>query len=405
MRHCVIHVSNNFNKQALIENLLQKKAPHPLQYYNKYNCVLFSAYAIQKLLKEEALHEYSGIAATKNQPLRNMSSGEQKKVLLHHLLQQQPAVLILDNVFENLDAATTEYLKIKLEETAHKINLVQILHRKKEALPFIENKISLHNNGKIKNYEEGETIHITHPQRLPAPLYSYETNGNELVRFTDVSVSYNERTVLQHINWVICKNEFWQLKGPNGSGKTTLLTMITGDNVKGYGQNLFLFGRKKGSGETVWDIKSKIGYLTPAMIDLFNTRQTALQIILGGFTDSIGLYTLPTEMQEQNAREWLQLLKMTHKANSPFCDCTPGEQRMVLIARAMVKHPPLLILDEPLTGLDDDNAARVIDLINIIAADSSSAVIYVSHQTEPGLQPPKIFELTGNMQGSTGRVL
>jgi molybdate transport system ATP-binding protein len=405
MQHCVIHVSNKFNKQRLIEALLQKRGPAPLAYYNQYNSILFSAYTIQQFLLEESIHGFSGIDATKTQSLRSMSSGEQKKVLLQHLLQQHPQVLILDNVFENLDAVTQEFLKTKFREVAKTVCLIQILHRKKEALPFIENKISLDDNGTIKNYEEEDATGFNHLQCLPAPLYEYEINGPELVRFTDVNVSYNGRQVLQHINWVVCKKEFWQLKGPNGSGKTTLLTMITGDNVKGYGQNLFLFSHKKGSGETVWDIKRKIGYLTPAMIDLFSTRQTAAQIILGGFADSIGLYTLPTEMQEQNTFEWLQLLKMTHKANTPFCECTPGEQRMMLIARAMVKHPPLLILDEPLTGLDDDNAACVIDLINSIVAGSSSAVIYVSHQTEPGLQPQKIFELTSHINGSTGEVL
>ena len=181
--------------------------------------------------------------------------------------------------------------------------------------------------------------------------------------------------------------------------------MITGDNVKGYGQELFIFGRKKGSGETVWEIKNKVGYLTPAMTDLFSTRHTLEQMIISGYVDSIGLYTIPSDMQKRAAHEWLQLLSMERKANKLFSDLSSGEQRMALIARAMVKHPPLLILDEPLAGLDDHNANKVIQLINKIAAESESAILYVSHQTEKELTPQKVFELEKTENGSIGKVI
>ena len=336
-----------------------------------------------------------------------MSSGEQKKVVLKHLLSLKPGVLILDNLFDNLDAEAQQALKKELEETAAHTHLVQLLHRKREALPFIQNIVKLTDQGEIVFFDLKEEEHAqdTLFQTIPPPLYSYEVNSNELVRFSNVHVSYNDKQVLQHINWTVHAGEFWQLKGPNGSGKTTLLTMITGDNVKGYGKELYIFGRKKGSGETVWDIKNKIGYLTPAMTDLFSTRHTLAQMIVSGYMDSVGLYTIPTDMQQRSAHEWMQLLSIEHKANKPFCDLSPGEQRMALIARAMVKHPPLLILDEPLAGLDEHNAAKVIQLINKIAAESESAILYVSHQTEEGLEPQKVFELIKTENGSLGRII
>jgi molybdate transport system ATP-binding protein len=211
--------------------------------------------------------------------------------------------------------------------------------------------------------------------------------------------------VLQQINWTIRPGEFWQLKGANGSGKTTLLTMINGDNVKGYGQELYLFGRKKGSGETVWEIKEKIGYLTPSMTDLFVTQHTREEMILSGFKDSIGLYTQPTDLERRTAFDWLQWLGLAHKAKQLFRLLSSGEQRMALIARAMVKHPPLLLLDEPLMGLDEANAQKVIALINRLAAESRSALVYVSHQQEPGLQPQQVLELLKTPNGSVGRVI
>jgi molybdate transport system ATP-binding protein len=404
MQHHAIFLSNTFNKQNFIQQLLDKKATGLFASFNSSDAVLFSVYTVQQFLLEEDIHGYSGIESTRKQTLRSMSSGEQKKVLLQHLLSLKPGVLILDNVFDNLDTAAQASFKEELELAAAHTLLIQLTHRKRDLLPFIENRLTV-SAGEfvpLKGNTDDE-IHVDDAP-VPSPLHHYKLSTTELVRFTDVHVSYDGRQVLQQINWSINAGEFWQLKGPNGSGKTTLLTMITGDNVKGYGQQLYIFGRKKGTGESVWDIKDKIGYLTPAMTDLFSTRHTLLQMIVSGFVDSIGLYTIPSDMQLRSAFEWLQLLQLQHKANTAFPKLTQGEQRLALVARAMVKHPPLLILDEPLMGLDDTNTEKIIRLINKLAAETSTAVLYVSHQTEKGLQPQKVFELLKTENGSIGAI-
>lgn len=406
MQHFGIFLSNTFNKQVFIQQLLEKKNVPLFAIGSSTAVQLFSAYTVQQYLLEEDIHGYCGIEAARVQTLRSMSSGEQKRVLLQHLLALKPDVLVLDNVFDNLDIATQEALKQQLHNAAGSICFIQLAHRKKDLLAFITNRLTVSADGTFIPLEESVAdTTSTEEAIVPAPLQHYNLTSNELVRFTDVHVSYDGRQVLQHINWTINRGEFWQLKGPNGSGKTTLLTMITGDNVKGYGQQLFLFGRKKGSGETVWSIKEKVGYLTPAMTDLFATQHTLLQMIVSGYLDQIGLYTVPSDMQLRSAYEWLQLLQLQHKANLPFNKLTQGEQRLALIARAMVKHPPVLILDEPLMGLDDVNAAKVIQLINKLAAETTSAILYVSHQTEPGLQVQKIFELVKTENGSVGKVV
>jgi len=405
MQHYAIFLSNTFNKQNFIQQLLDKKAKGLFASFNSYDAVLFSAYTVQQYLLEEEIHGYSGIEATRKQTLRSMSSGEQKKVLLQHLLSLIPGLLILDNVFDNLDKDAQASFKEELQLAASHTQLIQLTHRKRDLLPFIENRLTVTIAGEFVPLESNVDNEV-HVDDVPVPsaLHNYQLSTNELVRFTDVHVSYDGRQVLQQINWTIHAGEFWQLKGPNGSGKTTLLTMITGDNVKGYGQQLYIFGRRKGSGESVWDIKDKIGYLTPAMTDLFSTRHTLLQMIVSGFVDSIGLYTIPSDMQLRSAYEWLQLLQLQHKANVPFSKLTQGEQRLALVARAMVKHPPLLILDEPLMGLDDTNTEKIIQLINKLAAETSTAVLYVSHQTEKGLMPQKVFELVKTDNGSVGNV-
>jgi molybdate transport system ATP-binding protein len=404
MQHFSIFLSNTFNKQNFIQQLLDKKAKGLFDSFNNSDALLFSSYTVQQFLLEEEIHGYCGIEAARTQTLRSMSSGEQKKVLLQYLLLLKPDVLILDNVFDNLDTDAQASFKEALELASAHTQLIQLTHRRRDLLSFIKNKLTVSTTGEFIPLEQNQHEEI-HSDELPipAPLHQYDLFTNELVRFTDVHVSYEGRQVLQQINWTINTGEFWQLKGPNGSGKTTLLTMITGDNVKGYGQQLFIFGRKKGSGESVWDIKNKIGYLTPAMTDLFSTRHTLLQMIVSGFVDSIGLYTVPSDMQLRSAYEWLQLLQLSHKANTPFPKLTQGEQRLALVARAMVKHPPLLILDEPLMGLDDANTEKIIDLINKLAAETSTAVLYVSHQTEKNLQAQKVFELIKTENGSVGK--
>ncbi|MNF83834.1 putative ABC transporter ATP-binding protein YlmA [compost metagenome] len=220
----------------------------------------------------------------------------------------------------------------------------------------------------------------------------------------NVSVSYDDRKIIDNISWTIKQGEFWQLIGPNGSGKSTILSLITGDNPKGFGQNLFLFGRKKGTGESVWDIKKQIGIFTTSMTDLFQKGHTLEEMILSGFFDSIGLYIEPTTHQKQIVSQWLEVIEMTHLRKKRFIDLSIGQQRVGLIVRAVLKHPPLLILDEPVEGLDDENVDMVIQLINTIKQETNVSILYVSHRIESGLAPTSVFELLPAATGSIGKI-
>ena len=178
--------------------------------------------------------------------------------------------------------------------------------------------------------------------------------------------------------------------------------MITGDSHKGYGQNLFLFGTKKGSGESVWDIKKQIGYFTPAMTDTFKGYHRPLDMLISGLHDSVGLYVKPTDAEVAMARNWLDILGLRQKENQYFNELGNGEKRLLMVGRAMIKHPPLLILDEPTAALDTAHAHFFVNLVNQFAKASNTALIYVSHRQEPGLKPQKILELKPTPQGSTG---
>ena len=410
--HWAVFLSNDADINLFAQQLINSKAVEPFEVCNHLRGILFSPILLNELIEEESRRDFSDVTKNINRQLRTLSSGEQKKALLAYILSQEPDYIILDNPFDNLDKASQRSLREMLLEISVHTSLIQLINRKKDLLPFISSAIVLEENNKIAIVDDianllnqsDKAITSIYSKKVPEPIHHIDIDSTTLIQFNNVTVQYGTKIILQNINWTINAGEFWQLVGPNGSGKTTLLTMITGDNVKGYGKDFELFGRKKGSGETVWEIKNKIGYVTPSMTDLFSTRNTLEEMIVSGFYDSIGLYIVPTEMELRLADEWLQLMEMDHLKNKAFCELSLGLQRKALIARSMVKHPPLLILDEPAFGLDDHNTAMVTALINKIATESRTAMLYVSHRTEDGISPQFIFELLPTESGSLGVV-
>jgi molybdate transport system ATP-binding protein len=286
---------------------------------------------------------------------------------------------------------------------------VQSCYRKEDVLPFVETVVCVDECMQITNVFRLQEFQsrflqtslcnsITIPQLIDdVPFF------DSLIDLRAVSLSYEQKPVLNAISWKICSGEFWELRGPIGCGKSSLLSMIIGDNPKAYGQDMVLFGRKKGSGESVWDIKKNIGYFYPKMVQLFERQNSVQEMIISGFFDSIGLYVQPTKLQYRIANDWLHVLDDSFRTKG-FQQLSPGQQRIVLVIRALVKHPPLLILDEPTAGLDDENARLFVDLISLVASYKKMAIIYVSHRHEKGLQPDFVFELVPQENGSVGKI-
>lgn len=368
--------------------------------------LLFSTIILEQFIEEEAKHDNYALTSTLNRSIRSLSSGEQKKALLNYLIVQKPDFLVLDNPYEALDSNNVVELKNLLIDLSKNLPLVQLFNRSEDLLPVITHMIRLQKDRiseiiPIANYEFQQNT-FSFSGEIPKPITAFKYIPEVLVAMQNVIVEYDNRCILKDINWEIRKNEFWQLIGPNGSGKTTLLSMIYGDNTKAYGQEIYLFDKKKGTGESVWDIKKRIGYFSPAMLELFKRNHTVEQMIISGLVDSIGLYQLPTTLQIQKAAEWIKLLKLEHEKNTPFLQLPAVLQRLVLIARAMIKHPPLLILDEPLLSLDDEETALVVALINKIAKEGGTSILFVSHRTVAGIQPQFTFKLSVTDQGSVG---
>ncbi|WP_348825470.1 ATP-binding cassette domain-containing protein [Flavobacterium aestuarii] len=401
MKHWDILLSNQVDKKSFIDTLLSGRIIGKLSVFNNLKGILFSDISIQKLIEEEYIHDSIEATADSHRNLRTFSSGERKKEFLKYCLRQKPDYIILDNPMDHLDIASRIELSAEIKSISHSVGIIQLVNRTIDLLPFIANKAQINDNSfELKDISTIE--HSIENNEYKIPIHKEIFKDGILIKMNSVCVSYDERPIIDSLSWTIKQGEFWQLIGPNGSGKSTLLSLITGENTKGYGQDIELFGRKKGSGESIWEIKKKIGSFSTSMTDLFNRNTTLEEMILSGFFDSIGLYRQPTTLQRKIVSQWLDVIEMTPLKKKIFNRLSIGQQRLALITRAVLKHPPLLILDEPLEGLDDHNVALVIQLINTIKKETNITILFVSHRMEPNLAPNSVLELQSGSTGSKG---
>lgn len=405
--HAVILVDNQIIIKKLVADLVSGRHPD-FTWTTDKKIGEFSQECVKQFIEEEERHDQKILSQGTGQSLKSMSSGERKKALLRFLQLQNPEVLLVINPYDSLDISTQRLLKDDFKEIAACTTVIQIITRISDAFSFARS-FYIFKGAKLESYKSMDRLKTARKeayqaitQKVPKALKPTLFDHEILAEFKNVSVRFSDKPVLSKINWTIKKGEFWQLKGPNGSGKSTLLSLITGDSHKGYGQDLTLFGHKKGSGESVWDLKEMIGYFSPTMVDRFRGYHTLEHMLISGQHDSVGLYVIPSESEKQKAAEWLELLGLKHRKQHYFHELSIGAKRLVMTARAMIKHPPLLILDEPTVGLDDRSAAFFVNLVNTYAKESFSAVIFVSHRTEKGLHPNATFELMPENEGSKG---
>ncbi|RXP57615.1 ATP-binding cassette domain-containing protein [Lutibacter sp. HS1-25] len=403
--HISFLLCNNVDKNKFIETLILTNKLDQLDLKNLKG-ILFSDITINKLIEEEDKHDTINVPTKNNRKFRSLSSGEQKKAFLQYCLAQNFEYIILDNPFDHLDKNYRIELSQILSSIANSVLLIQLTNREDEILPFISKRLLIKDNTLTIEKLENTPIKKLQTINLPIPntyqLFDYKFNN--ILKFDNVSVSYGAQQIINNISWTVKKGDFWHLTGPNGSGKSTLLSLINGDNPKAYGQNIYLFNKKKGSGESVWEIKKRIGYFSTSMTELFARNHTLEQMILAGFFDSIGLYQKPTNLQQKIVEQWIAIIDLSAFKKTPFIKLTISQQRIALIVRAIVKNPLLLILDEPFEGLDDENLALVTTIINAVIAKTKITTIYVSHRTDPRITPTAIFELTPSKTGSTGKI-
>jgi len=328
---------------------------------------------------------------------RALSTGETRKLLLAKALLQEPELLILDEPWDGLDTQSSAELSKLLHELSSKNTFLFVLNRLSEVPSYCQ-QVVLMQDGHIQWQAQGnlqeQLAHvqqIQHMQQsdLSIPNKDFDSfspqpvdAASPLVKLQNVKVSYQDNIVFKDLNWTIHAQQHWQVTGPNGSGKTCLLNLITGDHPQCYVNDIFVFGYQRGNGESIWQIKQYIGYVSNAFHLDYRVNCSLLHVVLSGFYDSIGLYKQATANQIKLAHEWLQLMGLEAFAAKTFYELSFGDQRLALIARAMVKHPALLILDEPCNGLDDINRLKVLALVDLLARAGSTTLLYVNHHED-----------------------
>lgn len=332
----------------------------------------------------------------------SLSSGELRKLQMAKALGTNPRVLILDNPFIGLDASTRRDFRLLLETLTRETGLliILILSKRDDIPDFITHVLPVEGLRLLPKMSLAE--YRKQYAALPAPVLSDEVNnwivnlpvrdlsesdfypakGGEILRFQDVSIRYGNHTILRSLNWTVHEGERWALSGPNGSGKSTLLSLVCADNPQAYACNIELFGHRRGSGESIWQIKRHIGYVSPEMHRAYLKDIPAVDVVASGLSDSVGLYVRPKPEQKQICIDWMRVFGVEKLADTTFLRLSSGEQRLCLLARAFVKDPELLILDEPLHGLDDCHRSLVRQIIKQFCQRPHKTLIMVTHYEE-----------------------
>jgi molybdate transport system ATP-binding protein len=324
----------------------------------------------------------------KNTPLIQLSSGEHKRFQLAKSLLAYPNLLILDTPYTGLDVSSVKKLNKILKGLAEKGTQIILIPGTFPVPDFITHIALIENKnlaffGEKENFDTEkfslyQDVEISYNTGL-IPVSNDSISTDTIVEMKNISLQYGDHIILQHLNWKISRGERWLLKGRNGAGKSSLLGMITGDHPQAYSNHIYLFGKKRGSGESIWDIKQKTGYISPELHAYFDKNMTCFQAIGSGYFDTIGLFRKLTDKQHNNILQWLDFLQLSHVSNKPMHSLSSSLQRMILLARALVKNPPLLVLDEPCQGLDLKQSLLFTSLIDRIAEESDKTMIYVSH--------------------------
>lgn len=363
--------------------------------YHRQRDFVMDLFGLEKLLGRKALH---------------LSHGESRKVLLARILLQAPRLLVLDNPFSGLDQESRVYFREAVETLLQRTephiimvssriddlcagvtHLLVVDQRRAAAqgpraqiaaradlqplLYDLNPDASLADDSMLKKYAAA----LKTPSQLGA---EQAAPSSTLVSMKDVSIAYSETDILHNVNWTVLQSERWALLGPNGAGKSTLLSLILADNPQAYANRVTVLGKPRTTGEAIWEVKQSIGWVSPELHAFYPPDVTCFDVVCSGFFSSVGLFHSTSPLQRAAAAGWLETLAIGNLSERPFKTTSAGQQRLVLLARALVKNPPLLVLDEPCQALDDHHRRQFVGLIDRLCQQTPLTLIYVTHDRE-----------------------
>ncbi len=350
-----------------------------------------------KKLESDEWKKYSKVFRLHNiesKKINYLSSGELRKLLIINALCDKPDLLVLDNPYIGLDAESRKDFDEAMNPLKESGVSVVFLLCDPVDVPTYANAVIEIKDCKIEypikgekeiadflkcSEEPTEDNDITIPARISEPMYK---DCDVVFSIIDGHSRYGDKTIFENFNWTVRRGECWALHGPNGSGKSLLLSMVCADNPQGYANDITLFDRRRGTGESIWEIKDAIGYVCPEMQLYFKSNDSIREIIVQGMRNTFNRYKSASQEELAVADVWMKVLGISHLAERKFMDISSGEQRLVMLARAFAKQPELLVLDEPLHGLDRSQKRRVKGIITKLVEENGASLIFVSHYLE-----------------------
>jgi len=339
-----------------------------------------------------------GIEHVLDRGYKLLSSGEARKTLLLKEVLSEPDLLILDEPFEGLDSKSSDELSNLCRDLLKSEHRILLLVNRLDDVCDWTHRLAVLRNGKVICSGEREEVLQTPEVRhimefdastlpdLPPPPSGDRARFDPLITLKEGCIQYTDIIQFENLDWTLLPGQHTIITGPNGAGKSTLLQLISGDHPQCYSNDLRIFGFQRGSGESIWDIKQHIGLASAAFHREYRAPGNALTTLISGFYDTIGLYDDFTQEQLRIAKQWLAAMGLSQFANTSFRQLSWGQQRLIIIARALIKQPPLLILDEPTQGLDDLNRHLVLAFIERLAALKHTTILFVSHRQDEHLK-------------------
>ena len=342
-----------------------------------------------------------GIERIFRRKLAVLSNGEQRRVLLVHTLLRSPRLLILDDPFVGLDHSTRARLKTVIHRLMRAGLPVLLITNRPDELPSQTTHLLLVRDRRILAQGTRRAM-LNHPlvrelaasspgaanpasageAGLPSKARTAQDRAAPLVELNHITVRLGNKRILDDVTWTMRPGENWALVGPNGSGKTTLLSLIQGDNPQAYALDVRFFGRRPETTQTLWHLRRQIGWLSPELHLHYPAGWSCLDVVCSGFLNTVGLYEPCTSRQRAAARDWLRRFGLANRAGSSFGELSPGDQRLVLLARAVVKKPKLLVLDEPCQSLDAAHRLTILATVDKVIRQTRAGLIFVTHHAQ-----------------------
>ncbi len=306
-----------------------------------------------------------------------LSNGQLKKILLlQSLLHSTPHLLLLDYPFEGLDRQSREDLSAFIDfiSREHGVQIILVDHH--HHLPQVMNRRLTLDNFQIISQATVKPVHTMTQEKPEKNITRCDRVSVQkpIVDIRNLCVRYGNTVVIDNFNWTIYPGDRWALLGRNGSGKTTLFSLIFADHPMAYSQEIYLFGKRRGSGESIWDIKKRINYLGPELVSYLNpsTIFVSAQNYVTGLHKKPDQKKLDALVEYFGAAEWF---------SRPVRFLSSGELQLMLIISSFLEEKEILLLDEPFQFLDIKQKNRVTEYLQGHLS-SQTTLILITHYEE-----------------------